>query len=85
VANLLVTAGRNDSFQDGGEAPRLSPRERDVLRLIAEGLRSPAIASQLLISIGTVETHRRNIIRKLHLRTVAELTRYAIRNGLVEP
>ena len=57
-------------------------RERQVLALLAEGKRSHEIASQLGISIATVEAHRRNIMRKLGLHTVAELTRYAVRNGL---
>jgi DNA-binding NarL/FixJ family response regulator len=81
VAGTLVSAVREGT--DKAEAPRLSRREREVLRLIAEGARSPAIAEQLHISLGTVEVHRRNIMRKLGLRTVAELTRYAVREGLV--
>lgn len=66
-----------------GEGERLGRREREVLRLIAEGARSPEIADQLRISPATVEVHRRNIMRKLGLRTVAELTKYAIREGLI--
>jgi two-component system NarL family response regulator len=66
-----------------GAAERLGRREREVLRLIAEGARSAAIAEQLHISPATVEVHRRNIMRKLGLRTIAELTRYAIREGLI--
>jgi DNA-binding NarL/FixJ family response regulator len=79
VVNSLAAALRDAS----GEASHLSPREREVLRLIAEGKRSPAIAGQLHISIGTVEVHRRNVMRKLNLRTVADLTRFAVREGLV--
>ena len=60
----------------------LARREREVLRLIAEGARSTEIATQLHITVATVEVHRRNIIRKLGLRTVAELTRHAIREGI---
>lgn len=60
----------------------LGRREREVLRLIAQGLRSPDIAEQLHIAIGTVEAHRRNIMRKLDLHTVAELTKYALREGI---
>jgi len=67
----------------GDGAPRLARREREVLRLIAEGVRSPAIATQLGVTVATIEVHRRNIMRKLGVRTVAELTRYAIREGLV--
>jgi two-component system NarL family response regulator len=83
VAGALVSAMRDG--QEKGESPRLSRREREVLRLIAEGTRSPSIAEQLNISLGTVEVHRRNIMRKLGLRTVADLTRYAVREGLVLP
>lgn len=60
----------------------LSRREREVLRLLASGLRSAEIAGELGISVATVEVHRRNLKQKLRLRTVAELTRYAIRAGL---
>ena len=68
----------------GAEAPSIpiGRRERQVLALLAEGKRSHEIASQLNISIATVEAHRRNIMRKLGLHTVAELTRYAVRKGL---
>jgi DNA-binding NarL/FixJ family response regulator len=68
--------------QPGGPTP-LGRREREVLRLIAEGFRTPAIAEQLHVSIGTIEVHRRNIMRKLGLRTVAELTKHAIREGII--
>ena len=83
VAGALVSAVRDG--QEKAEAPRLSRREREVLRLIAEGTRSPSIAEELHISLGTVEVHRRNIMRKLGMRTVAELTRYAVREGVVLP
>jgi two-component system NarL family response regulator len=65
------------------DAPRLSRREREVLRLIAEGARSPGIAVTLHVSVATIEVHRRNITRKLGLHSVAELTKYAIREGIV--
>jgi two-component system NarL family response regulator len=60
----------------------LSAREREVLRLVAEGVRSAAIARRLGISEATVEVHRRNVMRKLDLRSVAELTKYAVREGI---
>jgi len=82
VAGALVSAVRSGEERQE-HSPRISPREREVLRLIAEGVRSPAIGERLQISVGTVEVHRRNIMRKLNLRTVAELTRYAVREGLV--
>jgi DNA-binding NarL/FixJ family response regulator len=77
-----VSAVEVDSGEHG-KASRLTEREQEVLRRIARGMRSPAIADQLRISVGTVEVHRRNIMRKLGLRTVADLTRYALREGLV--
>lgn len=61
---------------------RLSTREREILQLIAEGKSTKQIASTLAISIKTAETHRRNLMEKLQLDTVAELTKYAIREGL---
>jgi two-component system NarL family response regulator len=54
-----------------------------VLRLIASGVRTRAIAAQLNISAATVEVHRRNLMRKLGMHTIAELTQHAIREGLV--
>lgn len=63
----------------------LTPRELQVVKLIAEGHASDHIAHLLLISKRTVEHHRANVLEKLGLRNVAELTRYAIRRGLAEP
>jgi DNA-binding NarL/FixJ family response regulator len=55
-----------------------------VLRLLAHGKTSPQIGDELHIASSTVDVHRRNIMRKLELHTVAELTKYAIRVGLVQ-
>lgn len=63
----------------------LGARERAVLRLIADGEHSPAIAVRLGIAVGTVDAHRRNLMRKLDLHTVSKLTKYAIREGLTSP
>ncbi len=60
----------------------LSAREREVLQLIAEGWSTKQIASHLYVSIKTIETHRRQIMKKLDLHTIADLTKYAIREGL---
>ena len=62
--------------------PHLGPREREVLQLLAEGGTSPVIAKRLFISTSTVDVHRRNIMKKLDLHSIAELTKYAVRNGL---
>jgi two-component system, NarL family, response regulator NreC len=61
---------------------RLSAREREVLQLLAEGKATKQAAACLRVSVKTVETHRRNLMEKLGLHSVAELTKYAIREGL---
>ena len=61
---------------------RLSPREREVLQLMAEGRATKEIAHDLGVSIKTIETHRRQVMEKLKLYSVAELTKYAVREGL---
>jgi DNA-binding NarL/FixJ family response regulator len=63
----------------------LTPREDEVLKLIAEGSSSKDIAEELTISLKTVENHRANILGKLGMRDRTQLTRYAIRAGLIEP
>jgi DNA-binding NarL/FixJ family response regulator len=67
---------------NGGARPALSPREREVLQLMAEGLSTKQIAKTLYVSVKTVETHRRHIMQKLEIHSVAGLTKYAIREGL---
>jgi DNA-binding NarL/FixJ family response regulator len=62
----------------------LSPREREVLQLAAEGLGAGEIAEKLFISTRTAETHRANLMRKLNLQTQTDLVRYAIRRGLMQ-
>jgi DNA-binding NarL/FixJ family response regulator len=80
ITGALVAEVRDS--EAGEEAPRLARREREVLRMIAQGMRSQAIGEQLHVSVATVEVHRRNIMRKLGLHTIAELTKYAIREGI---
>jgi two-component system NarL family response regulator len=72
------------SLRGAGAAPvvQLSGREREVLQLLAEGLSSPEISQRLFVATSTVETHRRNIMRRLGIHSVADLTKYAIREGL---
>jgi DNA-binding NarL/FixJ family response regulator len=64
------------------EAGLLSTREREVLQLLAEGFTSKHIADRLCVAVSTVETHRKQIMSKLDLHTVAALTKYAVREGL---
>lgn len=81
VRDYLERAGRGEAVP---EDP-LTPRELQVVKLIAEGLTSDEIAAALVISRKTVDHHRARILDKLGMRNGAELTRYAIRRGLVEP
>ena len=62
----------------------LTPRECEVVRLVAEGCSSKEVAQRLGISVATVGTHRSNLMRKLSLHSVTELVRYAVRNKLVK-
>ena len=78
-----------DDFLLGGDSEGitaltsvLSAREREVLQLIAEGWSTKQIASHLYVSIKTIETHRRQIMKKLDLHNIADLTKYAVREGL---
>lgn len=68
-----------------GLPERLTSREREILRLIAEGKSTPRIADILCISKKTIDTHRGNLMRKLGLHSVTELVRYALRNHVVVP
>ncbi len=72
--------------ESGADDPELlTPREVEIVKLIAEGHSSREIARLLVISVKTVDRHRANILEKLGMRDRVELTRYAIRRGLVEP
>jgi DNA-binding NarL/FixJ family response regulator len=84
-----VTTLVRDYVERGGRGEEqfdvLTPRELEVLKLIAEAHTSKEIAQLLFISIKTVERHRQNILDKLGMRDRVELTRYAIRRGLIQP
>jgi DNA-binding NarL/FixJ family response regulator len=75
--------------EDGAQAVLASPgvtaREREIIQLIADGQSNKEAASTLGISVKTIEAHRANIMRKLRLRSVSDLVRYAIRNKIVQP
>ncbi len=86
VAGVVVDSYLKRSSENAVDprSGRLSGREREVLQLIAEGHSTSAIAEQLSLSIKTIESHRKNIMDKLELHSVAELTKYAIREGLTD-
>jgi two-component system response regulator NreC len=69
---------------DGSRSSPLSPREREVLQLLAEGKSTKDMAGILNVSVKTIESHRKQIMDKLGLHTIAELTKYAIREGLTQ-
>jgi DNA-binding NarL/FixJ family response regulator len=83
ITQMVVDAQVRAPSQRGTSAQTsLGPREREIVQLLAEGHTSPQIARQLHISTRTVETHRHNIMKKLDLHSVADITKYAIREGL---
>ena len=87
--NMYLSAGLSDfvlkelSKQSDEAKPKLSRREQEVQVFIAEGYANKAIAQELNVSVRTVETHRENVMRKLDLHSVAELTKYALSEGFV--
>jgi DNA-binding NarL/FixJ family response regulator len=73
------------SDPDGDPTEKLTPREREVVKLIAEAYTNKEIAAILNLAEKTVESHRANVLAKLGMRDRVELVRYAIRRGLIEP
>lgn len=86
-----ITTLVTDNLRGGRYAPQnpgnhlLSRRELQIVTLLAEGKTAPDIATELHISPSTVDVHRRNLMKKLNMHSVVELTKYAIRTGLVLP
>ena len=86
VEEMLLKAYLNpaDACDAGGTVPtELTPREREIVQLIAEGRSSKEIATALGISVKTAETHRASLMRKLGARNLADVVKYCIRNHLV--
>ena len=76
---------RSDAPDEGTPKDAITPREREIVQLLAEGNSNKAAAAALGISVKTIEAHRANIMRKLRLRSISDLVRYAIRNKIVQP
>jgi DNA-binding NarL/FixJ family response regulator len=81
-AYLTPGDSAGEVFKDNG---KLTPREREIVQLIAEGRTTKEIAEILHVTFKTADTHRTNILRKLQIHSVSELVRYAIRNQIIEP
>jgi DNA-binding NarL/FixJ family response regulator len=88
VAKIMLEGYRKKGSHDeasGNPPSLLSPREREIIQLLAEGKSNNEVADMLYISAKTVETHRAHIMEKLNLHSITELVHYAIRNKIVEP
>lgn len=88
VAQMVVDGylgKRRDPVETHDHAGRLTPRQREIAQLLAEGKSSKEVAAALNLSVKTAETHRANIMRRLDCHCVSELVRYAVRNHIVDP
>ncbi len=83
IAGELLQSYRDDQSVSLGSAQSLTPRQSEVLQLIAEGSTAKQVAAALKISVRTAEAHRANIMEALGLDSTAELVQYAIRNGII--
>lgn len=85
VAQMIVNGHLDSNNQvEQPRQPILTPREREVIQLVAEGKSTKEIAAALNLSVKTAETHRANLMRKLNLHSIADVTVYAVRNGIVQ-
>ena len=86
-SRVSVAAAAAQPAVDGAErtARRLTPREREIVQLLAEGKSNKEIATYLNISVKTAETHRANIMLKMNFHSVTELVRYAVKNKIIQP
>jgi DNA-binding NarL/FixJ family response regulator len=81
----IYLARSRESIGDAASVAQLSAREREIVQLLTEGRSNKAASALLGISTKTVETHRAAVMKKLGLKSIAELVRYAIRNRMIEP
>jgi DNA-binding NarL/FixJ family response regulator len=84
VAQMLLDGYLRPQENETLEKRVLTPREREVIQLVAEGKTTKEVATALSLSVKTAETHRTNLMRKLDLHSIADLTLYAVRNGIVQ-
>jgi DNA-binding NarL/FixJ family response regulator len=80
----FLDKGINGSHNDVPQLPKLTPREREVIQLLAEGKSSKEVACLLNLSTKTAETHRSNIMRKLDIHSIRDLVVYAVKNDIIQ-
>jgi DNA-binding NarL/FixJ family response regulator len=86
VTGIVIEESLSGASDKGSSAADLlTSREREILQLLAEGKTIKQIAEQLFLSIKTIYTHRDQIMKKLHVENMAELTKLALRDGLIAP
>jgi DNA-binding NarL/FixJ family response regulator len=85
VARMVLDGYIKGLEAEEGTRSALTPSERQIVQLLAEGNTNKEIAGQLNLAVKTVETHRAHIMRKLGIHSVSELVRYAVRNNLLQP
>ena len=83
IARLIMAGFLRNTVEAPTATPALSTRQREILQLIAEGRSTKDVARLLGVSIKTAETHRTQLMKKIGARSVAEVVRYAVRNGVV--
>jgi two-component system, NarL family, response regulator NreC len=84
IAHVVVRNSVEHQSSNPGSMHRgISGRQREILQLVAEGRSSKEMAASLYVSVKTIETHRKQIMEKLNLHSIAELTKYAIREGVI--
>jgi DNA-binding NarL/FixJ family response regulator len=88
ATEMMLEGYRNNSRKTRPSIPpppaELTPREREIVQLLAEGRTSKEVAAALGISLKTVDTHRTNLMRKLGIHSIGELVRYALRNNIIQ-
>jgi len=84
ISRYSADIGQSENKTIESQFSKLSPREREILKLIAEGNSNSEIGSILFISDQTVKTHRANLMKKLDIHNLADLIKYAMKNGLID-
>lgn len=84
IMDYINKAGNKDEKYNNSRLSNLTKREREILKLIADGLSYKEVGNELFISVRTVETHKNNILQKLELKSTIDLVKFAIKNDLID-